>query len=75
MGADWMREAQHLTALSLRGRAPSVAEVGALAARSAGYSLRAVEAGTTLGRVALAPIHRAATGNAKRLRKARRKKG
>ena len=69
MGAAWLRETQHLTTMAMRGRLPTATELTALAGRTAAYSIGAVEAGAALGEKALAPVHRAATGNARRLRR------
>ncbi len=68
MGSAWMSEAENLTALSMRGRAPTLGELAALSSRTAAYSLGAMEAGTAIGSKALAPVHRKATANARRLK-------
>lgn len=69
MGSAWMREAHGLTTQAMRGRVPTIGEMAALSDRSAAYSLGAIEAGARLGGKALAPIHRTATSNARRLRR------
>ncbi len=62
--ANW----QQLAGIALRGRTPTTGEIATMAGRSTAITRRSVAA---TGK-ALAPIHAAATGNAKRLaRKAR----
>lgn len=67
MQGAWMAEAQHVGAMMLRGRPPTVTEMSALSSRGAAYALRSIESGAKLGRVALAPIHKTAAANARRL--------
>ncbi|WP_404713801.1 hypothetical protein [Sphingomonas sp. MMS24-J13] len=69
MGSAWMDEAQNLTSLSMRGRVPTIGELAALSDRAAAWSLGTVEAGALLGYDAVAPIHRKATANARRLKR------
>ena len=69
MQAECLAEAQHVAVLAMRGRPPSLDEWSALASRNAAHALRMMERGAALGAAALAPIHRSATGNARRLRK------
>jgi len=69
MQAECFAEAQHIASLAMRGRPPSLHEWGTLASRNAAHALRMMERGAALGASALAPIHRSATGNARRLRK------
>ena len=69
MGEAWMDEAQNLTALSMRGRVPTMRELATLSGRAAAWSLCTMEAGASLGSKALAPIHRKATANARRLKR------
>lgn len=59
---------QMLARIALAGRAPTTAEASAITARTVGMAKRGARAGGK----ALAPIHRGATSNARRLR---RKKG
>lgn len=65
----WFRHLQDLGAVATSGRPATFREINALNARSAEYVLKAIEAGAHLGRDSLAPIHRGATANAKRLRR------
>lgn len=69
MGSAWMEEAQNLTALSMRGRMPTMSELATLSGRTTAWSLGTIEAGASLGNKALAPIHRKATANARRLKR------
>jgi hypothetical protein len=69
MQAECLAEAQHIAGLAMRGRAPSLDEWSTLASRNAAHALRMIERGAALGASAVAPIHRSATGNARRLRK------
>jgi hypothetical protein len=70
MQVECLAEAQHIAAMAMRGRPPSLAEWSTLASRNATHALRMVERSVALGASAVAPIHRSATGNARRLRKA-----
>eukprot|EP01037_Dinobryon_pediforme_P037573 gene37573-45117_t len=67
--AGYVAPAQELGALSLRGRPPTLFELAALSERSSMHALSALETGAKMGRDVVAPLHKAATGNAKRLRK------
>ena len=69
MQAAWMDEMQHLWTMTLRGRAPTITEMQALATRSSAYVVRSTERGARLAEVGLAPIHRRVAANARRLRK------
>jgi ABC-type taurine transport system substrate-binding protein len=69
MHADWAIQMQRVGLMMLAGRVPTVIEGSRLFSQSADYALRAVTAGAKLGRGALAPVHRAATGNAQRLKR------
>lgn len=69
MQAECIVEAQHIAALAMRGRPPSLEEWGTLGTRNAAHMVRMVEKSVELGASAVAPIHRSATGNARRLRK------
>ncbi len=64
---------QHLGAMAMRGRAPSPREFTELGERMATLGLESFEAAAELGSTALAPVHRKATANARRLnRRAKR---
>lgn len=63
----WIGQMQRVGAVMLTGRLPSMAEAATLAGQSAHYTLGAVAAGSRLGAGAIAPVHRTATGNARRL--------
>lgn len=67
MHAAWMVQMQRVGAMMLTGRVPTLSEAGRLVAQSADFGVGAVAAGAKLGRGALAPVHRTATGNARRL--------
>ncbi|MGY2732854.1 hypothetical protein [Sphingomonas sp. UYP23] len=69
--AGYVAQAQELRAMWLRGRPPTLFELAALSERSSMHALSALETGAQMGRDVVAPLHKAATGNAKRLRKAR----
>lgn len=71
MHAAWTTQIQRVGVMMLAGRAPTLAEAGTLMTHSADYALDAMTAGAKLGRGALAPVHRTATGNARRLKRAR----
>ena len=66
--AAWMDEMQHLWTMALRGRAPTLAEMQALATRSSAYPVRSTERAARFAEVGLAPIHKQVTANARRLR-------
>jgi hypothetical protein len=68
MQAECLAEAQHVAALAMRGP-PGLVQWRTLAARNAAHALHMIERGAALGASAVAPIHRSATGNARRLRK------
>jgi hypothetical protein len=69
--AGYVAQTQELAALWLRGRPPTLGELTELSERSSMHALRALETGARMGQDVVAPLHKAATGNAKRLRKAR----
>lgn len=69
MQLAWMGEMQNLWTMALRGRAPTLAEMSALATRSSAYAVRSTERAARLAEVGLAPVHRQVTANARRLRK------
>jgi hypothetical protein len=60
-----MANYQQLVSIALKGRAPTPAEAEAMWARSCGIAARAMD---STGR-ALAPVHKRATANARRLRR------
>jgi hypothetical protein len=62
-----MAHMQQMLGIALAGRAPTRREAGAIAARSG----RMIKRAAASGGKALAPVHRTATGNAKRLAKKR----
>lgn len=66
--AGYVAQAQDIGAMWLRGRPPTLGELTALSERSSMHALRALETGARMGRDVVAPLHEAATGNAKRLR-------
>ncbi|BBD02807.1 MULTISPECIES: hypothetical protein [Sphingobium] len=57
--------------MMLAGRMPTAAEVTTLASQSANYAVGVMTAGAKMGKGALGPVHRTATGNARRLKEAR----
>ena len=59
----------HRMGMMATGGMRTMGEWGAFAARSSEYMLGAMDAGARAGRVGLAPIHKTATGNARRLRR------
>ena len=75
MGSAWLRETQNLASVSTRQRMPTLSELTSLSNRTAAYSLAAMEAGAGLSKKALAPIHRKATANARRLKRGAAKPG
>lgn len=68
MQTAFLAEMQHLWGMALRGRAPSLTEID----RSASFAVRTVERTAQLGGVGLAPIHKQATANARRLKRTRK---
>lgn len=72
MQADMMTQAQKLAALSLKGRAPTAAEMNALATLNIAHGARLIERSVALSAGAVKPVHARATSNARRLK--RRKK-
>jgi hypothetical protein len=65
----WMGHMQHLGAMATRGRPSSLAELAKLGSRTATLTLESMEAGSKLGSDSLAPLHRGAVSNARRLRR------
>jgi len=71
MQTAWATQMQRIGMMMLGGRLPTMAEAATLATQTAEYSLGAMTAGARLGKGALAPVHRTATGNARRLKRAK----
>lgn len=71
MHSAWMTQMQRVSMMMIAGRMPTFAEATTLATQSADYALNAITAGARLGKGALAPVHRTATGNAQRLKRAK----
>lgn len=69
--AGYVAQAQEIGALWLRGRPPTLFELADLSERSSMHALHALETGARMSHEVVAPLHKAATGNAKRLRKKR----
>lgn len=69
MQSAWMAEAQNLGTMMLRGRAPTLAEASALASRTQAHGLRFIERAAGMSAAGLAPIHKQATSNARRLKR------
>lgn len=67
----WTVQMQRVGMMMLGGRLPTWSEAATLAAQSGDYALGVVTASAQMGKGALAPVHRAATGNARRLKRAR----
>lgn len=71
MRSAWVGQMQRVGMMMLSGRMPSAGEVTTLASQSANYAVGVMTAGAKMGKGALAPVHRTATGNARRLKRAR----
>jgi ABC-type taurine transport system substrate-binding protein len=71
MHSAWVGQMQRVGMMVLAGRMPSAGEVTTLANQSVNYAIGAMTAGATMGKRALAPVHRTATDNARRLKGAR----
>lgn len=67
----WTVQMQRVGLAMMSGRLLTVAEATKLATQTAEYSLGAFTAGARLGKGALAPVRRTATGNARRLKRAK----
>ena len=67
-----LAEATHVGTMAMRGRLPTMGEMTELSARGTDYVLGSMERTSMLAASALAPIHSAVTGNARRLRRARK---
>lgn len=65
-----MHEAMQLGMMAMTGRLPGA---GALAERGANLAVNTMTLGAAMGARSLAPIHRAATANARRLKRAKRR--
>lgn len=71
MHRAWSVQMQRVWLSMMAGRLPTVAEATRLAKQTVEYSLEAFTAGVGLCKGALAPVHRTAAGNARRLQRAR----
>lgn len=69
MQAALMAEGQHLAALMMRGRPPTLSELAELSGRSLDHGVRTVERAARLGSRGLMPVHATATANARRLKR------
>ena len=67
MHAAWILQMERVGMMMFLGRAPTLTEATTLADQTANYTMGAMTAGAKLGEGALAPVHRTATGNARRL--------
>lgn len=70
MQSALMQEAVQLGMMAMTGRLPGA---GALAERSANLAVKTMTLGAGMGARSLAPVHRAATANARRLRRAKQR--
>lgn len=68
---DGIGKAMRFSAASMTGRLTTPMDVAQFWADASLDTLRAMESGSRLGRDALAPVHRAATSNARRLKRTR----
>lgn len=71
MQTAWAAQMQRVGMMMLAGRVPSAGKVTTLSEQSVKYGLDAMTAGAQLNKRALAPVHRTATRNAGRLKRAR----
>lgn len=71
MHGAWATQMQRIGLMMLSGKVPTISAASLLASQTAEYAFGAVTAGTKLSKDALAPIHGTATGNARRLGKAK----
>ncbi|MES2058745.1 MAG: hypothetical protein V4564_22595 [Pseudomonadota bacterium] len=69
MQAALLTEMQAFWGIALRGRTPTLGEMNAAGSRATSYALSTAERGANLGAVGLAPIHKQATANARRLKR------
>ena len=63
----WMKHFQYLGTMAMRGRLPTVAEIGDLGERSTTLMLQSIEATARIGAASLAPVHRQVATNVRRL--------
>ena len=63
----WMKHFQHLGTMAMRGRLPTLAEIGDFGERSATLMLQSIEATAKLSAASLAPVHRQVATNVRRL--------
>ncbi len=66
-------EAQHLSAMAMRGRLPTPGEWMALATRVQTFALASAERGASVGAATLKPVHAKAVSNARRLGRRRKR--
>lgn len=65
----WMGHMQHLGGMAMRGHPPTVADITDASIKMAALAMDNVEAMARLGSTTLAPVHRKAVANARRLRR------
>jgi len=63
----WMTYMQHLSAMTMRGRPPTMTEMADLGDRSALLMVRSLESVAKLASVSLAPVRRQVNANVRRL--------
>jgi len=73
MHSAWSDQMRRLATMMMAGRMPTLHEASTFATRTTAYGLGAMGAGARMGKGAIAPIHRTATGNARRLERAKAK--
>lgn len=71
--AAYWTQAQRVGVLMLAGRVPTASEATVFAAVTREHALGAITAGAQMSCAALAPVHRAATANARRMGSAKRR--
>ncbi|MGY4397211.1 hypothetical protein ACVWZA_002405 [Sphingomonas sp. UYAg733] len=64
-----LTEVQAFWGMALRGRAPTLAEMSTAGSRATNYALSTAKRGANLGALGLAPIHKKAVANARRLKR------
>ncbi|MGH6615081.1 hypothetical protein [Sphingomonas sp.] len=69
MQSALLTEVQAFWGIALRGRAPTLAEMSTAGSRATSYALSTAERSAKLGALGLAPIHKQATANARRLKR------
>lgn len=69
MQSAYFAQAQRVGVLMASGRWPTASELSTFIAGSTEYALGTLDAGARLGDGALAPVHKAAVANARRLRR------